>query len=173
MSIQLQFYVSHLVSTMKSFRGLKTVFILPPHTYGNKHQRAPTKGFKLWKGVRVDRVRGKEESFIILSNILVKIYLSFWVKFVWFQQKKSAKVFGEVKRFRSARGRFCVRNRPRSKNFRLSVHFSTVSVRSILNLISLYKPAVILWDSASSFHWLSSSIFSVRRLFVRLFVPYR
>ena len=74
-------------------RGFKLNFFLfyrrPSHTYGNKHQRAPTKGFKLWKGVRLDRVRGKEESFIILSNIRVKIYLSFWVKFVWFQQKKS------------------------------------------------------------------------------------
>ena len=69
---------------------------------------------------------------MISSNFGSKTHFSFWINLVGFQQKKSAKVGEEVKRFRSAWGRFCVRNRPRSKNFRLSVHFSTVSVTSIL-----------------------------------------
>ena len=75
---------------------------------------------------------------MISSNFGGKTHFSFWINSVGFQQKKSAKVGGEVKRFRSAWGRFCVRNRPGSKNFRLSVHFSTASVTSILTWY-LYK----------------------------------
>ena len=75
MSIQLQLYVSHLVSTMKSFRGLKTVFILPPHTYGNKHQRGADKRFRAMK-----RSEMKGKGFFLILALLeqeptAKIYL--------------------------------------------------------------------------------------------------